>query len=55
MYCPFMKKTKSFFDTAVKFVGAEAVTAVKLAVDGAVIEAELFINCFLRKACWVLV
>ena len=39
-----MKKTKSFFDTAVKFVGAEAVTAVKLAVDGAVIEAELFIN-----------
>ena len=40
--------TKSFFDVAVKSVGADAVTAVKLAVDGAVIEAVVFTNCFLK-------
>ena len=53
MYCPFIKKTKSFSDTAVRPSGAEAVTALKLAVAGIVIDDEVLTNCFLKKDCCV--
>jgi hypothetical protein len=39
---------KSFLDVADKTAGADAVTAVKLAVDGAVIDVEVLKNCFLK-------
>ena len=34
-------------------LGADAVTAVKLAVAGIVIELVVFTNCFLKYACWL--
>ena len=39
-----MKNTKSFFEVAVKPVGADADTAVKLAVDGTVIDVDVLKN-----------
>ena len=42
------KNIKSFSVVLVKSVGADAVTAEKLAVDGGVIELDVFTNCFLR-------
>ena len=38
IYCPLIKNTKSFSDVDVNPLGAEAVTAEKLAVDGIEIE-----------------
>jgi hypothetical protein len=43
-----MKNKKSFSPVSVIPAGADAVAAVKLAVDGTVIELVLFTNCFLK-------
>ena len=43
-----MKNTKSFLVVPVIPLGAEAVTAVKLAVDATVIEADVLKYCFER-------
>ena len=43
-----IKNTKSFSEVADNPTGAEAVTAVKLAVDGAVIESAFLTKDFLR-------
>ena len=43
-----MKNIKSFFEVAVKDAGAEAVTALKLAVEGTVIETLDLKSCFLK-------
>jgi hypothetical protein len=43
-----IKNTKSFSDVDVNPLGAEAVTAEKLAVDGIEIEDAVLTNCFLK-------
>ena len=43
-----MNAKKSFSLVEVNPLGADAVTAEKLAVDGGVIELEIFTYCFLK-------